>query len=86
MRYWQFVSVGLEPPLEMIPVEKSEQDEGTSEQDEDEEVDKDFLDPGRELVIEYERDRNNTPICKLVLATASNLKWDRFTGPSTKRK
>ena len=78
------MSVGSEPPPEMIPGEKSEKDEGTSEKDKDEE--EDFLDPGRELVMEYERDRNNTLIFKLVLATASNLKWDHFTGQSIKRK
>ena len=76
MTYWQFVSFG--PPLETNTVKKSEHDE-------DEEDDKDFLDPGRELVMDYERDRNNIPICELVLATASDLKWDHFTRQSSNK-
>ena len=76
------IPVEKSEPLEMIPVEKSEEDEGTFEEDEDEEGDKDFLDPDSELVMEYKRDRNDTPICKLVPATACNLKWDHFTEES----
>ena len=83
--------------LEKLTVQKYEKDEGisehedieeggTSEEDKDEEGFKDFLDPESEFFMEYERDRNNKPICKLVPAAASDLEWDHFTGESKTKK
>ena len=53
--------------------------EGTCEEDDDEEGFTDLIDPESELFMEYERDRNNIPICKLVPATASDLEWEPFS-------
>ena len=61
--------------------------EGTSEEDDTvEQGFTDLVDAESELFMEFERDRHNTPICKLVLATTSDLQWNRFTGQSTRRK
>ena len=71
---------------EDIFVEKDHQ-EGTSQEDDTvEQGFTDLVDAESELFMEYERDRNNTPICKLVPATASDLKWDHFTGESKTKK
>ena len=60
--------------------------EGTSEEDDNEQGFTNLMDPESELFMEYERDRHNTPICKLVPATANNLQWDHFTGQPTRKK
>ena len=39
-----------------------------------------FCNPWKELGVELDRDRNNTPISKLILATVKDFEWDRFTG------
>ena len=46
----------------------------------------DLVDAESELFMELERDRHNTPICKLILATASDLQWNCITGQSITRK
>ena len=90
-------------PLEKLLVQKYEEDEeisgeeedivleedceeGTSEEDAVEQGFTDLTDAESELFMEFKRDRHNTPICKLVLATASDLQWNHFMGQSTGRK
>ena len=39
-----------------------------------------FCNSCKELGVELDRDRNNTPISKLIQATVKDLEWDHFTG------
>ena len=61
-------------------------EDGTSEEDTVEQGLTHLMDAESELFMEFKRDRHNTPICKLVPATASDLQWNHFMGQSTRRK
>ena len=71
---------------EDVFVEK-DSEEGTSQEDDAvEQGFTDLVDTESELFMELERDRHNTPICKLIPTTASGLQWNCFTGQSITRK
>ena len=55
---------------------------GPPEENKCEKCEADFVHPRTELVMELEKDRNNTPISKLVPATVKDLEWDHFTKKS----
>ena len=57
-----------------------EGEEGILEGEQEIKFEEEFCTAWEEYAVELDRDRNVTPISKLVLASVNDLKWDRFTG------
>ena len=71
---------------EDVFVEKDHQERTSEEDDAVEQGFTDLVDAESELLMEIEKDRHNTPICKLIPATATDLQWNCFMGQSITRK
>ena len=74
MNYWNFLDCG---PLEGQG--------GLPEGKEVVNFEDEFCNLCKEFGVELERDRNNTPISKLVPPTVKDLEWDCFTGQSSSK-
>ena len=58
----------------------SEGEQGILEGEENINFEEEFCTALQKYAMDLVRDRNVTPISKLVLASVNDLKWDRFTG------
>ena len=77
---------GISGEEEDVFIEEDCQEGSSEEYDAVEQGFTDLVNAKSELLMELERDRHNTRICKLVPTTASDLQWHHFTGQSTRRK
>ena len=83
MNYWKFLDSEKQKGQEVVLKIKEgvpEVEEGILEGEQEINFEEEICTTWEEYAVELDRDRNITPISKLVLASVNNLKWDCFTG------
>ena len=76
MNYWKFMDSEKQKGQEVVV----EIEEGAPEGEKEINFEEEICTTWEEYAVELDRDRNVTPISKLVPASVNNLKWDHFTG------
>ena len=83
MNYWKFMDSEKQKGQELvveIEEEVLEREEGIPEREQEINFEEEICTTQEEYAVELDRNRNVTPISRLVPASVNDLKWDRFTG------